>query len=173
MEEAPQCGEAKEDNHWKLILAGSRFTKPAEANYSPIEGEALAMVHALESTRMYTLGNSDLTVGTDHKPIVPIMNLKNLEDIKNPRIRNFKDKTLMYSFSVKHIPGNILKVADATSRSPVTKTPDNFTEAMEDSLSRIQWRRMEEDIFRTVSWREIKEACITDDTVVRHQGRVP
>ena len=87
MEEAPQCGESKEDDHWKLILAGSRFTKPAEANYSPIEGEALAM---------YTLGNSELTVGTDHKPLVPIMNLKNLEDIKNPRIRSFKDKTLMY-----------------------------------------------------------------------------
>ena len=65
---------------------------------------------------MYTLGNSDLTVGTDHKPLV-----KNLEDIKNPRLRSFKDKTLMYTFDVKHIPGKLLKVADATSRFPVTK----------------------------------------------------
>ena len=110
MEKAPTCGEGKMDAHWKLILAGFRFTKPAEANYSPIEGEALAMIHALEATRMYTLGNSDLTVGTDHKPLVPIMGVKNLEDIKNPQIQSFKDKTLMYSFSVRHIPGKLLKI---------------------------------------------------------------
>merc|ERR1712016_105583 len=151
MEEAPLCGEKKEDDHWKLILAGSRFTKPAEANYSPIEGEALAMAHALESTRMFTLGNENLIVGTDHKPLVPIMGLKNLEDIKNPRIRNFKDKTLMFSFRVKHIPGKHLKIADATSRNPVTKHSDTESEEMETSLSRVQWRRMDNDTFRTVS----------------------
>ena len=167
MEEAPLCGEDKEDDHWKLILAGSRFTKPAEAAYSPIEGEALAMVYALESTRMYTLGNSNLTVGTDHKPLVPIMSVKNLEEIKNPRIRNFKDKTLMYSFKVKHIPGKFLKVADATSRFPVTEASDDSSEAMEDSLSKVQWRRMEDDNFRTVSWEEVKQAAVLDDAATR------
>ena len=167
MEEAPLCGENKEDDHWKLILAGSRFTKPAEANYSPIEGEALAMAHALESTRMFTLGNENLIVGTDHKPLVPIMGLKNLEDIKNPRIRNFKDKTLMFSFRVKHIPGKHLKIADATSRNPVTKHSDTESEEMETSLSRVQWRRMDDDTFRTVSWEQVREAAALDDTVTR------
>ena len=31
----PNCGE----NHWKIILAGFRFTKDAESHYSPIEEE--------------------------------------------------------------------------------------------------------------------------------------
>ena len=80
------------------MLPGSRFTQDAEMRYSPIEGEALALIYALEQTRMYTLGNPNLTVGMDHKPLVPIMGLKDLDEIKNLRVRGFKDKTLMYSF---------------------------------------------------------------------------
>ena len=49
MREAPHCG----DNHWKLILSGSRFCKDSESRYRPVEGEALAIVYALESTRMF------------------------------------------------------------------------------------------------------------------------
>ena len=33
---------------WKIALVGSRFTNPAESRYAPIEGEALAVVHALD-----------------------------------------------------------------------------------------------------------------------------
>ena len=50
MLKAPHCGE----DHWKLILSGSRFCKDAESWYRPVEGEALAMAFALESTRMFT-----------------------------------------------------------------------------------------------------------------------
>ena len=50
MKEAPNCGI----EHWKLILSGSRFCKDAESRYRPVEGEALAVAYALESTRMYT-----------------------------------------------------------------------------------------------------------------------
>ena len=31
------------DNGWRVVLAGSRFLKPAETRYAPIEGEALAL----------------------------------------------------------------------------------------------------------------------------------
>ena len=35
---------------WKVILIGSRFTHSAESRYAPIEGEALAVVDALNKT---------------------------------------------------------------------------------------------------------------------------
>ena len=47
---------------WKLVLAGGRFTKPAESRYSPVEGELLAVVDALQKTRHFILGCDKLVV---------------------------------------------------------------------------------------------------------------
>ena len=61
-ESDPNCGE----NHQKIILAGFRFTQDAESRYSPIEGEALALIYGLESCRMFILGCPDLLWITNH-----------------------------------------------------------------------------------------------------------
>ena len=55
---------------WKITLAGSRFLKPAETRYAPIEGEALAIAWSLEQTKYFTQGCDNLLVVTDHKPLV-------------------------------------------------------------------------------------------------------
>ena len=110
----PKCGKG----HWWTVNVGSRFLKDAETRYKPIEGEALAIVYGLESNRMYCLGNEKLLVYTDHKPLVPIMNDRKLELIKNPRVRSLKDKTLMYSFETKHIAGKEHVGPDVASRYP-------------------------------------------------------
>ena len=65
MDKAPIC--CKEG--WKLVFAGSRFTKDAETRYSPTEGEALAVAWALEHARTFILGCNKLTISTDHKPL--------------------------------------------------------------------------------------------------------
>ena len=95
----------------------------AETWYALIEGEALAMVYGHESTREYCLGNDKLTIGVDHKPLVPIMGNQNLELIKNLHLRNLKDKTLMYRFRMKHIPGTMHTGPDVASRYPGTTIP--------------------------------------------------
>ena len=79
---------------WKLCLVGSRSTHDAERKYAPIEGEALAIAYTLHQTRYYILGRSDLTVVTDHKPLVGILNDRSLTDIDNRRLLNLKEKTL-------------------------------------------------------------------------------
>ena len=84
MDNALHCGAG----HWKTILVGSRFLQDTETRYVPVEGEALALVYGLESTREYCMGNEKLTIGVDHKPLVSIMSDRNLELIKNPRLRN-------------------------------------------------------------------------------------
>ena len=70
---------------WKVVLAGSRFTKGAESRYAPVEGEALAVVWSLEAARHYTLGNPKLVIATDHKPLLKVLGDRKLEDIDNPR----------------------------------------------------------------------------------------
>ena len=75
---------------WKLILAGSRFTKPEESRYHPVEGEALAVAYALHKTRYYIQGCKKLIIATDHRPLLKIFGDRHLEDISNPRLLNFK-----------------------------------------------------------------------------------
>ncbi|VDI45747.1 Hypothetical predicted protein [Mytilus galloprovincialis] len=41
---------------WKITLVGSRFTHGAESRYAPVEGEALAVVDALDKARFQTPG---------------------------------------------------------------------------------------------------------------------
>jgi hypothetical protein len=82
---------------WRLVLAGGRFTKKAETKYHPTEGEALAVVYGLESSKYYTLGCQNLFVATDHKPLLGIFNDRALDTIENPRIQKFKERTLGWS----------------------------------------------------------------------------
>lgn len=106
------------NNGWKLTLVGSRFTHPAESRYAPIEGEALAVVDALNKARFFILGCSNLIVAVDHKPLLKVFGDRSLEDITNNRLRNLKEKTLRFKFTMTHIPGVKNKAADATSRHP-------------------------------------------------------
>ena len=79
--DTPTCG----NGHWHLILAGSRFTKPAESRYAPVEGEALAVVHGLQRCKMFVMGCPKLVVAVDHKPLTKILNDdRPLESIENP-----------------------------------------------------------------------------------------
>ncbi len=167
-EKAPRCGP----DHWYLVFAGSRFLKDVETRYAPIEGEALAVVFALEQARMYVLGCNDLIVATDHKPLVPILNTKRLDAIKNPRMLNFKEKTLMYDFRAQHVPG-VNFAPDATSRNPSGANANVLLSLLQtDSLlSQDDAQSLHEAIINSVtalddeviSWARVKEAAQSDD----------
>ena len=122
----PNCG----GGHWKLITAGSRFTSPAESIYAPVEGEALALTYGLENCRMFVLGCPNLMLAVDHQPLIPIFSGKPFERISNPRLFDLKEKTLMYRFSVKHVPGKIHLAPDCGSRYPVSSPPDSIDNAI-------------------------------------------
>jgi hypothetical protein len=112
----PNCG----DGHWHTILIGSRFTKPAESRYAPIEGEALAVMHGLQQCRLFTLGCPNLIVATDHKPLTRILNERPLDAIENPRLLRIKEKTMMYDYKIVHVPGKSHMAPDAASRYPTS-----------------------------------------------------
>ena len=110
---------------WKLVFAKSRFTKGSEAGYKPIEGEALAVVYALQKCKIFILGCPQLLIVTDHKPLVSIFGTKSLEKIENPRLFALKEKTLPYKFDIVHVSGVGNQAADAYSRHP--SSPDDVT----------------------------------------------
>ena len=75
-------------------MLGSRFTNPAESNYTPVEGELLAVTCGLSKTKYYTLGSEKLTICVDHKPLLGILgNSCPMEKIDNSRISRLKEKT--------------------------------------------------------------------------------
>ena len=94
------------------------------------------------------------------------MNIKNLEDIQNPRLCKFKDKTLRFSFETLHIPGKHLSIEDSVSRYQVSAAEEE-NETLEETLSNMQYRRVAEDKFRTCSWDQVKKAAVLDDVCVR------
>ena len=102
-----------------MTLVGSRFTSAAESRYAPIEGEALAVVEALNKTRHFVLGCPNLIIAVDHKPLLKVFGDRDLDKIPNPRLRNLKEKTLRYRFEITHIPGIRHAATDAISRKPV------------------------------------------------------
>ena len=67
-------------------MAGSRFLSSAGRNYAPVEGEALGVAWALEQTRFFTMGCSDLLVVVDHKPLVKLLGDRRLDEIDTPRL---------------------------------------------------------------------------------------
>ncbi|VDI63635.1 Hypothetical predicted protein [Mytilus galloprovincialis] len=116
------------------LATDCRFTHPAESRYSPIEGEALAVVYALHQTRYYVLGCEDLLVATDHKPLLQILNDRSLTDIDNRRLLNLKEKTVGYRFTIIHVPGRKNLGPDAASR--INSGSSVWREVMERRLNR-------------------------------------
>ena len=101
---------------WKLVLAGGRFTKPAESRYSPVEGEMLGVVEGLNKAKHFILGCDKLIVAVDHKPLLGLLNDRSLADIDNPRLLMLKEKTLWFKFQVVWVPGSSNSGPDFMSR---------------------------------------------------------
>ena len=105
---------------WKIVYAGSRFLTPTESRYSPTEGEALALAWSLNHAKTYLIGCTNLTIVTDHKPLLGIFQNRDLGSIANPRIQRLKEKTLRFTFKVVHQAGQSHSAPDALSRYPTT-----------------------------------------------------
>ena len=124
---------------WRITLVGSRFTHPAESRYAPIEGEALAVADALDKARHFVLGCHDLTIAVDHRPLLKIFGNRSL-DISNTRLRNLKEKTLRYRFTMVHIPGVKNRAPDTLSRHPTgDPSPDRLH--LQDDISSASHRQ--------------------------------
>ena len=72
------------------------------------------MVNALEKTAYFT-------VGTDHKPLISIVNETGLGEIKTPRQQRLKERLRRWNLKATYIPGKLLGGIDALSRNVVRK----------------------------------------------------
>lgn len=107
------------DGTWRLLRAGSRALTPTESNYSVTEVELLGVVWSVKKLKLYLRG-AQFELVVDHKPLVSILNSKQLEEIETPRILRLKEKLGGYVLLTVWRPGAEMKVVDTFSRYPVT-----------------------------------------------------
>ena len=153
----PNC----KPGHWKLVFAGSRFTRGPETRYAPIEGETLAVVYGLQCCRMFIMGCPELIVTTDHKPLIRILNDRELETIHNPRLLQLKEKTLMYRYRIVHIAGSSNGAPDAASRYPTGE--GNEYEACADEQMSLAFAMHQAEEMQVITWNDVRDAAIKDE----------
>ena len=104
-------------------------------------------------------------IETDHKPLVPLFNSKHLEELPL-RVQRFRMLMMRYQYSIAHVPGKHLAIADTRSRAPVSapSTTDKTSQHKVEIFITLMMQHLPATEQRLV---EIKRAQAADD--VCHQ----
>ncbi|KAL7870545.1 hypothetical protein SRHO_G00080420 [Serrasalmus rhombeus] len=112
--------QRQEEGYLKPVAYSSRALTETEKRYAQIEKEALAITWACERFSDYLVGIR-FHVETDHKPLVPLLGSKSLDELP-PRIQRLRMRLMAFCYSISHVAGKKLATADVLSRAPLRES---------------------------------------------------
>lgn len=122
----------RHDDGLKPVAFCSRTLTDSETRYAQIEKECLAAVWACERFSQYLYGLESFTVHTDHKPLVPLINNKDLDTVP---LRCQRVLMRMMKYNPIAEPGKTLTVADTLSRQPLPAVQSEVSELICDVIA--------------------------------------
>lgn len=78
----------EENGNWRPVAYASRTLSDTEKRYAQIEKEALALTWACERFHEFVYG-VHFKLETDHKPLIPLLQAKNLDEL-SPRLQRLR-----------------------------------------------------------------------------------
>ena len=143
---------------WRPVYFASRSLSETERRYAQIEKEALALKWAVtEKFKLYLLGLPEFILQTDHRPLVTILGKKALCDL-TPRLQNFKLKLMEYRYTIVHVAGKDMRLADTLSRTPLPQ-PQTKEEPPDAAVDLIECETTMDP-----AWQEVAKAQQEDHT---------
>lgn len=97
--------QKQSDGKWKPVVFISHMLTPIKRRSAQIEKEALTTYGILRD-KQYLI-RKQFHIKTDHKPLVPILGLKNLDEM-SPQIQCLHMCLLRFNFTVSHVLGKRL-----------------------------------------------------------------
>lgn len=118
--------QKQESGEVRPVAYASRTMTETECRYAQIEKEALAITWAVEHWKDYLVGLKKLRIETDHKPLIPLLSTKTIDELPL-RIQRFRMRLMRYDYDIAHVPGKLLYTADALSRGPLPNSDSGYT----------------------------------------------
>ena len=127
-----------DEGNLKPVAYASRSLNSAERNYAQIEKECLAITWACERFERYLIGLEHFVVLSDHKPLIPIINKKDIPDTPI-RCQRMLIRLMRFNLTTIHTAGKNLVVADTLSRAPLSTTEGHRQSEIEAHINQIKW----------------------------------
>ncbi|XP_054276767.1 uncharacterized protein K02A2.6-like [Macrosteles quadrilineatus] len=153
--------QLQEDGTKRPVAYASRSLTSAERNWAQIEKEALAIAWGCERFEHLILG-LHLHIETDHKPLLSIFKIKDLDNI-TPRLQRIRLRLMRYTYDITYTPGKQLILADALSRD--TENSEEEWELTEEILAYIQNIDTTLPSVSDEKLREINQETMKDETL--------
>ncbi|CAG4994999.1 unnamed protein product [Parnassius apollo] len=152
------------------VCYASRALNKAEQRYAQIEKELYACVFACERFHAYIYGRTDITIETDHKPLVSIIK-KSIVDSPT-RLQRMLLRLQRYTFKLVYKPGKHLYIADALSRAyepTVLSALHPSSDSLHDEVCAVQRQavsRVTDDI-TDVQFVQLQKYTETDNELIK------